>query len=90
MLDYHDAVREMHKGNVVQYVGTVNGNVMTDKGSKFCMCRSVIFAYQDGVVQWDMLGCMLYDPDFRYELTGETVDTRAWKTRVYPEIKVLE
>jgi hypothetical protein len=22
---------------------------------------------------------MVYDPDFRYELTGETVDPRAWK-----------
>ena len=22
---------------------------------------------------------MVYDPDFRYELTGETVDPRSWK-----------
>ena len=27
MIDYHEAVREMYKGNVVKYVGTVNGNV---------------------------------------------------------------
>jgi hypothetical protein len=24
---------------------------------------------------------MVYDPDFRYELTGETVDTRYWPTK---------
>ena len=39
MIDYHEAVREMHKGNVVKYVGTVNGNVMSDNGASFCMCR---------------------------------------------------
>jgi hypothetical protein len=27
----------MHKGNVVKYVGTVNGNAMTDRGASFCM-----------------------------------------------------
>jgi hypothetical protein len=89
MIDYHDAIREMHKGNVVQYIGTVNGNVWK-KGCSFCMCRAVIFQYHKGEVQWDRLGTMLYDPDFRYELTGETVDVRAWKSRVYPEIKVIE
>ena len=30
MIDYHDAIKEMHKGNVVKYVGTVNGNVWSD------------------------------------------------------------
>jgi hypothetical protein len=24
---------------------------------------------------------MVYDPDFRYELTGETIDPRAWPTK---------
>lgn len=89
MIDYHEAIRQMHLGNVVKYIGTVNGNVMTDKGSSFCMCRGVVFAYQKGIIQWDRIGQMVYDPDFRYELTGETVDPRAWKTRVYPEIKVM-
>jgi hypothetical protein len=34
---------------------------------------------------------MVYDPDFRYELTGETVDPREWpnKPKKYPEIKVM-
>ena len=27
MIDYHEAIREMHKGRVVKYLGTVNGNV---------------------------------------------------------------
>ena len=78
MIDYHEAVREMHKGNVVKYVGTVNGNVMTDRGWSWCMCRGCIFPYQDGPV-WNLAGRMVYDPDFRYVLTGETVDPRAWE-----------
>jgi hypothetical protein len=34
---------------------------------------------------------MVYDPDFRYELTGETVDPRDWpnKPKKHPEIKVM-
>jgi hypothetical protein len=78
MIDYHEAVRQMHLGNVVKYVGTVNGNVWTDRGASFCMCRACIFLYDQGV-KWNRIGHMLYDPDFRYELTGEKVDTRAWK-----------
>ena len=79
MIDYSEALREMHKGNVVKYVGTVNGNVMSDRGASFCMCRGCIFLFDDGVIKWNKLGYMVYDPDFRYELTGETVDPRAWK-----------
>ena len=78
MIDYHEAVRKMHKGNVVKYVGTVNGNVMTDRGWSWCMCRGCIFPY-NGEPIWKLSGHMIYDPDFRYVLTGETVDTRAWK-----------
>lgn len=78
MIDYHEALREMHKGNVVLYVGTINGNVWSDNGAKFCMCRGCVFMFDDGI-QWNKMGYMVYDPDFRYELTGETVDPRAWK-----------
>ena len=78
MLDYHEALKEMHKGNVVKYIGTVNGNVMSDNGASFCMCRGCIFLFDDGI-KWNKLGYMVYDPDFRYKLTGETVDPRAWK-----------
>jgi hypothetical protein len=92
MIDYHEAVREMHKGNVVKYVGTVNGNVMTDKGWSWCMQRGCIFAYKDGKVVPKSAGNMVYDPDFRYVLTGETVDPRGWpiKPRNYPKVKVLD
>ena len=92
MIDYHEAVREMHKGNVVKYVGTVNGNVMTDKGWSFCMQRGAIFVYKDGNVVPKSSGNMVYDPDFRYELTGETVDPRGWpnKPRKYPEIRPVD
>ncbi len=86
MIDYHEAVKQMHLGNVVKYIGTVNGNVMTDKGWSFCMCRGVIFRYRDGKPAYRSDGAMVYDPDFRYELTGETVDPRAWK----PEKKKRE
>lgn len=90
-LDFHEAIREMHKGNVVQYIGTVNGNVWTDRGWSFCMQRGVIFVYRDGRVTPKSSGNMVYDPDFRYELTGETVDPRGWpnKPKKYPEIKVM-
>ena len=78
MIDYPTALVEMHRGNVVKYIGTVNGNVMTNNGASFCMCRGCIFLY-DGVIKWNKLGYMVYDPDFRYEVTGEKVDPRAWK-----------
>lgn len=79
MIDYHEAVIQMHKGFVVQYVGTVNGNVMSDNGASFCMCRGCIFLFDNGKIKWNKLGYMVYDPDFRYKLTGEKVDPRAWK-----------
>jgi len=92
MIDYHEAIREMHQGRVVKYVGTVNGNVMTDRGASFCMCRGVLFRYRDGLPEYRSDGAMVYDPDFRYELTGETVDTRAWpvKPHVVKPPKVLD
>ena len=80
MIDYHEAIREMHKGNVVRYIGTVNGNVFTKKGGSFCICRGCVFLYKNGRI-FDSAGKggnIVYDPDFRYELTGETVDTRYW------------
>jgi hypothetical protein len=80
-MNWHEAIDEMYKGNVVKYIGTVNGEVWTDKGWSFCMCRGVIFRYRDGKPAYRSDGAMVYDPDFRYELTGETVDTRAWPTK---------
>jgi len=77
MMNWHEAVDEMYRGNVVKYIGTVNGNVMSDNGASFCMCRGCIFLFDDGVIKWNKLGYMVYDPDFRYELTGETVEPRA-------------
>ena len=79
MIDYATALQEMHKGNVVQYIGTVNGDVWTDRGWSFCMQRGVVFVYKDGRVIPKSSGNMVYDPDFRYKLTGEKVDPRAWK-----------
>lgn len=77
MFDYHEAIKEMHKGNVVQYLGTTNGHVFVDGGARFCMCRGCIFLY-DKEPKWDKIGHMVYDPDFRYGLTGETVNPRDW------------
>ena len=78
MIDYHEAIKAMHTGAVVKYIGTINGNVWTDRGWSWCMCRGCIFPYDGGPV-WKLTGRMVYDPDFRYELTGERVDPRAWK-----------
>ena len=77
-MNYAEGLQEMHKGNVVKYIGTVNGPVWSNNGASFCMCRGCIFLY-DKEPKWNKLGYMVYDPDFRYELTGETVDPRAWK-----------
>jgi hypothetical protein len=77
-LDYHDAVKAMHKGGVVEYIGTVNGNVPSTKRPKFCMLRGVILDYINGVPVPKSYGTMLYDSDFRYKLTNETVDTKKW------------
>lgn len=92
MIDYHEAVKEMHQGKVVRYVGTVNGDVWTTKGRSFCMCRGIIFEYRDGNAAYRSEGNMVYDPDFRYELTGETVDTRYWPTKpkIFPRPQVLD
>lgn len=83
MIDYHEAVREMHLGNVVKYIGTLNGFVWTEEGRSFCMQRGVIFEYDPVRISYKTCGYMVYDPDFRYELTGETVDPRGWPE--YPE-----
>jgi hypothetical protein len=77
MLNYFQALEEMHRGNVVKYVGTVNGPVWSQNGAKFCMCRGCVFLFDDGI-KWLKVGYMVYDPDYRYELTGESVDPRAW------------
>lgn len=78
MMNYAEALQEMHRGNVVRYIGTVNGPVWSTNGAEFCMCRGCIFLF-DKEIKWNKLGYMVYDPDFRYELTGEKVDPRAWK-----------
>lgn len=90
-LDFHEAIRAMHRGNVVKYIGTVNGNVWTDKGFSWCMQRGTVFVYRTGAPLPKSEGNMVYDPDFRYKLTGETVDPRGWpnKPKKYPEIKVM-
>ena len=77
-LDYHDAVRAMHQGNIVQYIGTVIGDLFIKNGSKFCMLRGVIFEYVDGSPVAKTHGNMLYCTGFRYKLTGETIDPRNW------------
>ena len=91
MIDYHEAIRAMHQGHVVQYVGTVNGPVYTDRGKCFAMQRGVIFLYENDQVVPRSEGNMVYDPDFRYELTGQTVEPRGWpnKPKKYPEIKPI-
>lgn len=83
MMDYHEAVRQMSQGKVVKYLGTVNGDVYTDKGISFCMQRGAIFVYNPERISYKTCGYMVYDPDFRYELTGEMVDPRGWPT--HPE-----
>ena len=80
MIDYHEAIKLMHTGQVVRYIGTVNGPVWK-RGAKFCMCRGVTFRYRDNLPEYKSDGAMVYDPDFRYELTGETVDPRYWPVK---------
>jgi len=74
--DYHDAVKAMYKGNVVQYIGTVNGNVFSTRKPKFCMLRGIILDFVDGVPVPKSYGTMVYDPDFRYKLAEENIDAK--------------
>lgn len=80
-MNYHEAIIQMHQGNVVKYIGTVNGPNWTDKGYSWCMQRGVVFQYDRGDIPHKTCGNMVYDPDFRYELTGETVDPRGWPNK---------
>lgn len=79
-MNYFEAITEMHKGNVVRYIGTANGPVW-NKGKSWCMQRGIIFEYNPEYINYKTCGNMVYDPDFRYELTGEIVDPRGWPNR---------
>ena len=78
MLDFHEAIRRMHEGAVVQYFGTVNGDVYTPRGIVYCMQRGVVFLWRDGKAVAKSWGSMVYDPDFRYIDTYHRVDPRGW------------
>lgn len=76
MMDWFDAVEAMYKGNVVQYVGTTNGNVWTSTGGQFCMLRGVIFSFPNPTLE--NAGAMVFDPQFRYAMTTHKVNTQDW------------
>lgn len=78
MFDFHEAILRMHKGAVVKYYGTVNGNVFTGLGATYCMQRGVVFRYRNGAAVPESWGCMVYDPDFRYVDTLERIEPRGW------------
>lgn len=88
-MNYFEAIESMAKGNVVQYIGTVNGNVFTERGSTFCMMRGVIFKYSEGKALYKTAGHMVYDPDFRYKETGATVDPRDWPVKQSAQVRQL-
>jgi hypothetical protein len=49
------------------------------KKVRHSVCAMVpIFCFRDGKPDHNTQNCIVYDPDFRYELTGETFDTRWW------------
>jgi hypothetical protein len=78
LFDYHEALKQMHEGKVVEYVGTVNGNVNGSHRTKFCMLRGCIFLFESGQGAVNTKKQMVYDPNFRYQLTGETISTNSW------------
>lgn len=75
MIDFHEAHKLMYRGHIVKYIGTINGPVWTNDGYQFCMKRGGIFALKDGEF---VKNGMLYDPNFRYELTNDMTDTSEW------------
>lgn len=77
MLDHFEAIKSMHEGNVVQYVGT-DDNPTVEDGRKICMFYGGVFGYDNGVNLLHF-GAMIYHPKFRYKLTGETVENSQWK-----------
>ena len=79
MIKYCEAVEKMSEGFYVQYIGTLNGNIM-NKGRIFCMRRGVIFNLNGNDVNWDSAGSMVYDKDFVYEvLNREKGNTNEWQ-----------
>lgn len=78
MFDFHEAIRRMHQGAVIQYFGTVNGDVYHPRGAVFCMQRGVVFRYRNGAAVPESWGDMVYDPDFRYIDTLQRVEPRGW------------
>ena len=81
MFDFHEAIRRMHGGAVIQYFGTVNGDVYHPRGAVYCMQRGVVFRYRNGAVDPESSGDMVYDPDFRYIDTLERVEPRGWPAK---------
>ena len=71
MFDFHEAVKQMHSGKVVQFEGDVK--------TVFAMFRGCFFSKKNS--DWEPI-YMLYDPGFKYSLTDETVNTREWP--IYP------
>lgn len=66
----------MAEGHVVEYIGCAGVPVNPDNKTKFAMFRGVIFSLsKDG--SWTTPS-IVYDPYFRYRLTGETVNTKEW------------
>jgi hypothetical protein len=84
LLTYEQALQKMNQGYVVKYMGSIDcpSNIQTE----FAMFRGVIFKKKDGV--WMNPGCTVYDEQFRYSLTGETIDRTNWPSYGYLSIDI--
>ena len=67
MIDFHEAVKQMHAGKIVQFEGKIK--------TQFAMFRGAFFSKEG--FDW-VHTHMLYDPGFRYSLTGETINPKDW------------
>ena len=86
-LDYHDAIRTMHEGNVVKYIGyngSTKGFIPADIKTEWEMRRGVTFRRTGNTLIMEPL---VYNLDYRFKNTGETVDVHEWPIKSKLDVK---
>ena len=86
-LDYHAAIRSMHEGNVVKYIGyngATKGFIPADTETEWEMRRGVTFRRKGKELFMEPL---VYDLDYRFKNTGETVDVHEWPIKSKLDVK---
>jgi len=86
-VNFHEAIDCMLAGYVVKFLGsksTKDGNLIpAATQSKRRINRCVVFSEING--EW-VESALVFDPNYVYENTWETHDTRIWPKREWPDV----